>query len=225
MRSLRIVGLIVVVAALVLGAAQAGSGLAATSPVVPAGGKVAGRGYAYYFKRLQLLITPSTRPLPSCSTVTVGGQKVAMLNLNQPQGGTVTCNEPAGRAIYVALIGITCSTQRGFHGGLAPPSVWTNLGSGTSDADLVKCAKLGFHPPVGNSATLDGHTVNLRPLVTSTGVFFVPKMLDGPARVAAYGVGILLRGLSKGTHTIQGHVKGVGPHPATPKFTLKVHAA
>jgi hypothetical protein len=218
-------GALCVGAITVLGLSLAAVGLAATSPVVPAGGKVAGKGYAYYFMRLQQLIAPSTRPLPSCSTVTVAGQKVAMLNLNQPPpGGTVTCSEPAGRAIYVALISITCSTQQGFHGGLAPPSLWFNQGSGTSDADLVKCAKLGVNLPLGNSATLDGHPVNLRPLVTSTGVFFVPKMLGGPARAAAYGVGVLLRGLSNRTHTIQIHVK-VGPPPATIKIALKVHVA
>jgi hypothetical protein len=66
----------------VLGLSLAAGALAATSPVVPAGGKVAGKGYAYYFRRLQQLIAASTRPIPSCSTVTVGGQKVAMLNLN-----------------------------------------------------------------------------------------------------------------------------------------------
>ena len=33
----------------------AAGGLAATSPIVPAGGKVAGKGYAYYLKRVWLL--------------------------------------------------------------------------------------------------------------------------------------------------------------------------
>jgi hypothetical protein len=210
--------------------------------VVPAGGKVAGKGYAYYFKRLQQLIAPSTRPLPSCSTVTVGGQKVAMLNLN---GVTATCSEPAGRAIYVAVLSNTCSTQRGFHGGLAPPSLWSNQGSGTSDADLVKCAATALacapgaqvNPtapgcwavPAGPvtlpSAALDGHPVNLRPLVIATGVFFVPKSLGGPARAAAYGVGVLLRGLSKGTHTIQIDVKPPAGPPGGAKSTVKVHVA
>jgi hypothetical protein len=224
MRSLRIVGLVVVVAALVLGAAQAGSGLAATSPVVPAGGNVAGKGYAYYLKRLELISIanfgrkPSISGLPQrCPTVTVGGQKVAMLNAGTGvivplPGRTVTCSEPAGRAIYVHVWSNFCSTQRNFphHPGM-------------SDADLVKCAN-SVDPRVTRSATLDGHPVNLRPLVTATGVFFVPKSLGGPARAAAYGVGILLRGLSKGTHTIQTTdvIKVPGPPPLPP---LKVHVA
>lgn len=219
-------GALCVGAITVLGLFLAAGGLAATSPVVPAGGNVAGKGYAYYFKRLQQLIAISEGPLPSCSTVTVGGQKVAMLNLNQPRGGTgrtVTCNEPVGRAIYVAVFSVTCSTQQGFHGGLEPPSLWFNGPSGTSDADLVKCANT---LPPGETlprAGLDGHPVNLRPLVTATGVFFVPKMLGGPARAAAYGVGVLLRGLSKGTHTIRIEV---GPPPAPPPTAiLKVHVA
>ena len=39
----------------VLGLSLAAGGLAATSPVVPAGGEVAGKGYAYYLKRVWLL--------------------------------------------------------------------------------------------------------------------------------------------------------------------------
>jgi hypothetical protein len=231
MRSLRIVGLVVVVAALVLGAAQAGSGLAATSPVVPAGGKVAGKGYAYYLKRLELIAIANNGRLAnngpitsisglaaqSCPTVTVGGQKVAMLNdgsgtaVASPRR-TLTCSEPAGRAIYVYVSSNMCSTLRGFQ---------PTRGKTPSDADLVKCAPLLFPQGPTPSATLDGHPVNLPPLVTATGVFFVPKSMGGPARAAAYGLGVLLRGLSKGTHTIQ---TNSGP-PPRPKVTLKVHVA
>ena len=39
----------------VLGLFLAAGGLAATSSVVPVGGKVAGKGYAYYLKRVWLL--------------------------------------------------------------------------------------------------------------------------------------------------------------------------
>jgi hypothetical protein len=182
--------------------------------VVPAGGKVAGKGYAYYLKRLQLIASATEGRIPSCSTVTVGKQKVAMLN---PPGRTVTCSEPAGRAIYVAVFSNTCSTQQGFQ-----PS------SGTSDADLVKCAKglpNGLPEGLTISATLDGHPVNLHPLGAATGVFFVPKTLGGPARAAAYGFGVLLRGLSKGTHKIQTDLKGPGTPPSGVKSTLEVQVA
>jgi hypothetical protein len=199
----------------VVGLFLAAGGLAATSPVVPASGKVAGKGYAYYLKRLQLIAIATDGRIPSCSTVTVAGQEVAMLN--PPGGGrTVTCSEPAGRAIYVAVLSNTCSTQPGFHEGF-----------GTSDADLVKCAK-GFPKGVTPSAAIDGDTVNLLPLVTATGVFFAPKMLGGSAptaRAAAYGVGVLVRGLSKGTHTIQTDVKGPHTPPSGVKSALEVHVA
>jgi hypothetical protein len=75
------------------------------------------------------------------------------------------------------------------------------------------------------SAALDGHPVNLRPLAIATGVFFLPKTLGGPARGAAYGVGVLLRGLSKGTHTIQIDVKPPAGPPGGAKSTVKVHVA
>ena len=196
----------------VLGVSLAAGALAATSPVVPAGGKVAGKGYAYYLKRLQLIAIATDGRIPSCSTVTVAGQKVAMLN--PPGGGrTVTCSEPTGRAIYVAVLSNTCSTQQGFHPGF-----------GTSDADLAKCAK-AIPKGVTPSAALDGHTLNLPALLTATGVFFVPKTPGGPTptpRAAAYGVGVLLRGLSNGTHTIQTNVKAPGAPPSSGKSTIEV---
>jgi hypothetical protein len=191
MRSLRIVGLVVVVAGLVLGAAQAGSGLAATSPVVPVGGKVAGKGYAYYLKQVWLTNFGASALPPSCSTLTVGGQKVAVLRL-PPKADT--CNEPAGRAIYVHEVTFECSTLKGDHNGF-----------GTTNADLVKCAKDFINSKVTYSATLDGQTVDLHALDAATGEFFVPKVVGQSAptaRSAAYGPGILLLGLSKGTHTI-----------------------
>jgi hypothetical protein len=199
----------------VLGLSLAAGALAATSPVVPAGGKVAGKGYAYYLKRLQLLSFATEGRIPSCSTVTVGGQTVVMLN--PPGGGrTVTCNEPAGRAIYVPVLSKECSTEHGDHQGF-----------GTSDADLVKCAK-AIPKGVTPSAALDGHTVNLPTLLTATGVFSVGKIPGGStptARSAAYGVGVLLRGLSNGTHTIQTNVKAPGAPPSSGKSTLEVHVA
>ena len=197
----------------VLGLLLATGALAATGPLVPASGKVAGKGYAYYLKRLQLIAIATDGRIPSCSTVNVGGQKVAMLN--PPGGGrTVTCNEPAGRAIYVAVLSNTCSTQQGFHQGF-----------GTSDTDLMKCAK-AIPTGVTPSAALDGHPVNLPALLTATGVFSVPKTPGGSTptpRAAAYGVGLLLSELSNGTHTIQTNVKAPGAPPSAGKSTIEVH--
>ena len=187
----------------------AAGGLAATSPIVPAGGKVAGKGYAYYLKRVWLLNFAGSPPL-SCSTLTVGGQKVALLRTT-PQN-SATCNEPAGRAIYVHELTNECSTLKGDHPGF-----------GTTNADLVKCAKAFFNGPVIYSATLDGQAVDLHALLAATGEFFVPKVVGQSAptaRSAAYGPGILLRGLSKGTHTVYSTASGPG---GVDHSTLKVH--
>lgn len=155
-------------------------------------------------------------PAPSCLALTVAGEKVAVLRPPPMQGATATCNEPAGRAIYVHQITNECSTLKGDHKGF-----------GTTNADLVKCAKSLFkRPAVSFSATLDGHTVNLHALVTSTGEFLVPKVVGqsaSTARSAAYGPGILLRGLSKGTHTIE--FKTNIPGVVMVNSTLKVNVA
>jgi hypothetical protein len=183
-------------ASTVLGLTLAAGGLAATSPVVPAGGKVAGHGYAYYLKRVWLMRFASPGPAPSCAAFSVGGEKVALLRPPPMSGATATCNEPAGRAMYVHQVTNECSTLKGDHKGF-----------GTTNADLVKCAKSLFKKPgVSFSATLDGLPVNLHALVASTGEFFVPKVVGqsaSTARSAAYGPSILLRALSKGTHTIE----------------------
>lgn len=209
-------GALCVGATAVLGLSLAAGGLAATSPIVPAGGKVAGKGYAYYLKRGWLISFAASAPLPSCATLAVGGKKVALIRTPPKSGATATCNEPAGRAIYVHEISNECSTLKGDHRGF-----------GTTNADLVKCAKSVYKVPgVSLSATLDGHTVNLQALVVSSGEFFVPKVVGqsaSTARSAAYGPGILLRGLSKGTHTIRS--KTNIPGVVTVDSTLKVHVA
>lgn len=193
----------------------AAGALAATSPVVPKGGKIAGKGYAYYLKQVTLIGFAASAPPPSCSTLSVDGQKVAVLVPPLKSGATARCNEPAGRPIYVHELTNECSTLNGDHRGF-----------GTTNADLVKCAKAFFTKHVTYSATLDGKAVNLHALLTATGEFFVPKVAGGSpptARSAAYGPGILLRGLSKGTHTI--HSKASVPGVLTIHSTLKVHVA
>jgi hypothetical protein len=205
-------GALCVGATAVLGLSLAAGGLAATSPVVPAGGKVAGESYGYYLKQVWLTNFATSAPPPSCSTVTVGGQKVAVLRL-PPK--SVTCNEPAGRAIYVHEVTFECSTLMGDHNGF-----------GTTNADLVKCAKAFFNSKVTYGATLDGQTVDLHALNAATGEFFVAKVVGQPAptaRSAAYGPGILLRGLSKGTHTIVSKANIPGVEKVN--STLKVHVA
>jgi hypothetical protein len=192
----------------VLGLFLAAGGLAATSPIVPVGGKVAGKGYAYYLKRVWLLNFAGSPP-SSCSALSVGGQKVALLRTSMK---SATCNEPAGRAIYVHELTNECSTLKGDHPGF-----------GTTNADLMKCAKSFFNGPVTYSATLDGQTVDLHALLAATGEFFVAKVVGQSAptaRSAAYGPGIMLLGLSKGTHTIYSTASGPG---GVDHSTLTVH--
>ena len=167
---------------------------AAASPVVPAGGKVAGKGYAYWLKLVVLRQLEHTAGAP-CDTVTVGGERVAILSPNTNRSvSSITCDEPVGRPIYVVQLTYECSTLAGDHPGF-----------GTTSAQLKKCAVVGAERAV-YSASLDGQPIDLHKLVTATGVFFVPMVAGGSAptaRSAADGPGLLLRGPIKGTHTIR----------------------
>ena len=104
--------------------------------------------------------------------------------------------------MYVVGIGNECSTLKGDHGNF-----------GTTDAQLRQCARALYQGPK-QSFTVDGQSVNVRKLVTATGVFaiHVPKnglfpLPPGKGRSASYGPGLLLTGLSKGTHSIHGVTK------------------
>jgi len=185
-------------------AASAGprSGRVATAgnPVVPAGGTVAGKGYAYWLERSWRVYITVKTPAP-CLTVSVGGARVAML-LGPPNSlsGSSTCSEPAGRAMYVPQVSWVCSTVK------------EDLGTGATPADLEKCARGRFESGtigVPSRDVLDGHPIDWHKLVTATDAFYVSKpvsaIVNAPAPaayVAAYGSGLLLRDLPKGTHTI-----------------------
>jgi len=68
--------------------------------------------------------------------------------------------------------------------------------------------------------------------VTATGVFYVPKVVSGglcrspcvaapTAHAAGYGDGVLLSGLSKGSHVIR-YPMGA---PSTASFTFTIHVS
>jgi len=167
--------------------------------VVPPTGKVAGEGYAYYEQRSTQHMLDSSLPVQPCQTLVVHGQRVGYLTLTTvaPSPNQYTCSEPAGRPMYVVDIGNECSTKKGDHNGF-----------GTSDPQLIKCAKALFRG-ITQSATVDGRSVNVSKLITATGVFpiDIPKnplfpLPPGKGRSATYGPGLLLTGLSKGTHSI-----------------------
>ena len=191
----------IMAAVLVLGLGSAALA-AAGIHVVPRGGKVAGTGYAYWLQRQWQLQFAHTPPYAPCQTMTVNGRKVGYLAIKSiaPAITKYTCSEPAGRPLYAVQLSAECSTFHGDH-----------LTFGTSDAQLRQCARAEFRggtPTI--TTTVDGRAVDVMKLVTATGVYpvHVPKnnLLGtnkaGNGRGAAYGPGLLLTGLSKGTHVI-----------------------
>lgn len=198
-----------------LAVSMSASALAASScPVVPRGGKVAGQGYSYFLRRTWLrLLASSHYPPPLCQTLTVGGtQHVALL-----VGGVANtvCAEPAGRPIYATQLASECDSLKGDHTGL------NGKHYPATPAGLEKCART--FPGFDYTLSLDGHPINLDKLVTATGAFWVPKLVTPngvrKAHAAVYGGGLLLRGLSKGTHRLVRHY--TSPQK-TLTFTIKV---
>jgi hypothetical protein len=215
---------IAVVGALLLGLGSAA--LAATRiHVVPPGGKVARTGYAYWLERQWQLQFAHTPPYTACQTMTVNGQKVGYLGIKSiaPATTKYKCSEPAGRPLYVIELSAECSTFHGDH-----------LTFGTSNSQLKRCARTEFtqgNPTV--TTTIDGNTVDALKLVAATGVYrvHVPKNnllgtnKPGNGRSAAYGPGLLLTGLAKGTHVI--HSVATVSQPVRAKWvytwTVTVH--
>jgi hypothetical protein len=191
----------VVGAALVLGL---GTAEATQSHVVPLGGKVAGTGYAFWLKWQWQDQFSHTPPYQVCQTVNVNGHKVGYLGVKStaPGANRATCTEPVGRPLYVIQTSAECSTFKGDH-----------LNFGTTDSQLVKCAKAEVHQvnPTYHT-TVDGRAVNVLKLATGTSAYpvtnvpgnFVKVSKTTKGRSAAYGPGLLLTGLSKGTHVVKG---------------------
>lgn len=167
--------------------------------VVPPTGKVAGEGYAYYEQRSTQKLLDFSRPVRPCQTLDVNGQRVAYLTLATifPVTSKWTCSEPVGRPMYAVGIGNECSTFKGDHGHF-----------GTTDSQLRKCAR-ALYNGLMQRLTVDGHSVKVSKLITATGVFRIDvskkplfPLPSGKGRSASYGPGLLLTGLSKGTHII-----------------------
>jgi len=178
------------------------------SSVVPPTGKVAGHGYAYWMERHWQFAFSLSKSSPQsrnyCQSLTANGKRVAFLI--GAGTGTHACSEPVGRPIYVNLVGTDCATYSGQHPGF-----------GTSDAQLQLCSRKYFAGVGTVSATVDGQVVDVKALVTATGAFPVHAVARnvlgvsaGNGRAAAYGIGLLLSGFSKGTHTIHCIVPTLG---------------
>src|SRR5689334_22038146 len=94
-----------------------GAALAGQATVVPANGKVAGHGYAYWLVRSWQASLSAQAPVNPCQTLTANRQRVALLTLKTDAPGTdaYTCSVPAGRPIYVDQLSDECSTFKGDH--------------------------------------------------------------------------------------------------------------
>jgi hypothetical protein len=198
-----------IAAALVLALCGAAAG-ATPSHVVPPNGKVGGKGYSYYLERGWKVSFGAPGP---CQMVTVGGLRVAVVN---PTDGP-TCTEPAGRPIYVPGPSDECSTFPGDHNGF-----------GKTASQLKQCARAGMQNSVVH-ASVDGHRVpHYARFITATEVFAFhlpknrfPGIKQRKGRSAAYGYGLLLTGLTKGTHTV-GHVGTLNGMKIDVTATLRV---
>ena len=201
-------GIVCVVSTVLLLSLGAGA-LARASNVVPPTGKAAGHGYAFWMQRhwqlvfgLDTSLSASSNP---CKILTANGKQLAFLS-GPFSTGTHVCNEPVGRPIYMNLVSTECDTFKGEHPGF-----------GTSDAQLQLCSRKYGAGAGTPSATVDGQPVNVKALVTATAPFPVHAVAGNPlgapagnGRAAAYGIGLLLTGFSKGTHTIHCIVNGEG---------------
>lgn len=182
--------------------------IAATSNVpAPAGGKVAGEGYAYYLQRAwQSTFSSGNLDKSSCRTLTINGQKVTFVTGRADATGkhAASCTVPAGRPVYAEALSNECSTLSGDHAGY-----------GTADADLVKCARGEFKGGTV-TASINGQPVDLSKLGVATAAYpihipshngFGIKATSG--RSAAYGYGMLFSGFAQGTYKI--HTAGDVP--------------
>ncbi|MGN6475123.1 MAG: hypothetical protein ACTHK4_15935 [Mycobacteriales bacterium] len=182
--------------------AVSGTAVATSSNgLVPPHGQVAGKGYGFWGGKVwQVIFESPAKPSDNCATVTVGGRKVAVVWPPLKGSGTYrqACTEPAGRPIYLMHVADECSTYKGDH-----------LSYGTTDAQLKKCAHVQFKTGTGTT-TIDGQSVpNMDRFIAASGVYalnlhkdnyFGYKRLHG--RSAAYGDGVLLRGLKSGKHKV-----------------------
>lgn len=201
---------------LALGGRAAATGRTA---VVGPTGTVGGHGYSYWLMRSWQRVFSTSAPVNPCQTLTAGDDRVAYLTLKTiaPGVDNYSCDEPAGRPIYAVGLSNECSTWEGDHGGF-----------GTSNDQLVLCARELF-AGAKQKTTFDGLSVKINDLISATRAFHVRAARDnilgltpGDGRSAAYGFGLLLRGLDRGTHVIHTEAS-IGTASWSITFTLHVH--
>ena len=142
-------------------------------------------------------------PAPSVPRCTTAGQHGPVWFLhgdNYTRAGdaiTRVCDVPAGRYLFIDAPSFECSTVE------APPY------HATTNAGLLRCAR--SFGTVSSSLSLDGERIAPSGFVVATAVFRftmpprnnylqVPGATHG--RAAAYGQALMLRPLTKGSHTL-----------------------
>jgi hypothetical protein len=192
--------------------------LAADGVTVPAGGQIGGYGYGQWLRISwqKVLATPPGASV--CQSVPTPAGRVGIL-----MGGfsgkkeQYACNEPAGRPIYVFGLSAECSTIE------KPPF------HGDTPRELKRCARREMKGARNLLTSIDGQPVaDYTSLIAASPVFSfrmprhnVLHISKRSGRSAAYGVGLLIRGLTAGAHTV--HVTGqVGDFLVDVTYTLQV---
>ena len=181
----------------------AGSYAASPSTVVPPNGRVDGRTYGQWLaKSWQIKLAKSPGAAWSCRRVGDVQLIPSVSNLR-----THTCSVPVGRAVYIDGWGTECSTIE------KPPF------HGRTPAELKACARRHVERNFSDSRwTIDGKAV-LHPLsyvkASPAFRFHMPKnnilgLRKRSGRAAAYGAGLLLRGLAAGKHIVHKSVRFQG---------------
>jgi hypothetical protein len=204
-------------AGLVLSTGASGAGTA-NGVVVPPNGKLAGLTYAQWLQiAWQIAFSGPPSGPPVCAVRNTGHGPVELLQAEAPGRHAYTCSLPAGRPTYVVGVSNECSTVE------APPS------HANTPAQLKACARKNEMGAVA-SASIDGRPVrNYRSLSSRTPTFRFHLPADNilgtktrTGLAAAYGEGLLLRGLSAGARRV--HVTGAIPGFTTSvTYTLHVH--
>jgi hypothetical protein len=195
-RSRRPLVLAIALGALLL--APSGPGQAASgATIVPKGGKVAGRTYAQWLGAWWQLRLNRPPDVSICREV--DGVAVLIGGRNADGGGELdACTIPVGQPVYLNGLAAECSTlqRKPLHG--------------STSAQLRSCARRAYKG-AKMTATLDGRPVKAyRSYATASPVVAVKlprinvlKSKRRTGRVAAYGVGLLLTGLTVGTHVVR----------------------
>lgn len=216
-RAARIAAVGCVLALSTVGAANAAS----PDVVVGPHGTIAGQGYGQWLRNSWQLALSRLPHASACQSMRVNGTTVALLlggYSGKPERHS--CRVRAGEPVYVNGLSSECSTVE------KPPF------HGTTANQLRRCARRNLAGATNLTATVDGRPVgDYHALISASPVyrFHLPKhnllgVTAHSGRSAAYGEGLLLRGLKAGAHTA--HITGALPAAGfTYDVTYTLHVA